>query len=283
MTLDGWPLVLVLFAALMHAGWNTIAKRGSDGLVAMALIKVPNMIAAAAVLAFVGLPGAACWPYLLGSTVATGFYFYFLINAYRIGDLSVAYPVSRSIAPILVLGLSLAAVGETPTLAGVAGVAVISLAILAIGLQRGATREHYQTLLWAAGVGVTIAVYTVLDGLGARVSGTPVAYVALLNISTGVLVCVAAVRHRRRGLLEALRRDWLRGTVGGVMMLATYTIVVYALTLAPMALVAAVRESSVIFAAIIGAVMLREPFGARRIAASTAVAAGIAILAVWGR
>jgi drug/metabolite transporter (DMT)-like permease len=281
MTLDSWPIALVLLAALMHAGWNAIVKTGRDALVSMALIKVPNMAVAAVVLAIVGLPDRACWPYLAGSVLATGFYFYFLINAYRVGDLSLAYPVSRSVAPLLVMGLSLVALGEVPTVSGFVGVTVISLAILIIGMQRRATRQHYQALLWAAAVGVTIAVYTVLDGAGARVSGTPVAYVALLNICTGVLVCTAALRSRREALAEALRSDWLRGLVGGVMMLATYTIVVYALTLAPMALVAALRESSVIFAALIGALFLREPFGLRRVGASVAVAAGIAILAVW--
>ena len=283
LTLDWLPLVLVLLAALMHAGWNTIAKLGDDGLVAMALIKVPNVLVAAAVLAFVELPAIECWPYLLGSTAASCIYFYCLINAYRVGDLSVAYPVSRSIAPLLVMGLSMVAVGEIPTPAGFAGVVVISLAILVIGLQRGATRQHYQTLLWAAGVGIMIATYTVLDGMGARISGSAVGYVAVLNICTGVLLCAAAVRTRGLAVIEtALRRHWLRSLVGGTMMLATYSIVVYALTIAPMALVAALRESSVIFAALIGTVLLHEPFGLKRVGASIAVAAGIAILAIWG-
>lgn len=279
-TLDWQVVGMVLVAALLHAGWNTIVKRDDDGLVAMALVKIPNLLVSATVLAFVGLPRAECWPYLLGSTVANGLYFYFLINAYRVGDLSVAYPVSRSIAPVLVMGISAFAAGEVPTVAGVAGTALISLAILAIGVQGGASKQHYQTLAWAAAVGISISIYTVLDGLGARAGGNPIGYVALLNIFTGVMVSAVAIRARGAKLAVALRTRWPLGLAGGTMMLATYTIIVYALTIAPMALVAALRESSVIFAALIGAVLLREPFGGRRMLASVVVAAGIVTLAI---
>lgn len=282
MTLDWLPLVLVLMAALMHAGWNAIAKLGNDALIAMAIIKAPSVLIAATVLAFVDLPDIDCWPYLLGSTIVSSFYFYFLINAYRTGDLSIAYPVSRSIAPLLVMGISIFAAGEVPSVGGFVGVTIISCAILAIGVQRGASRRHYQTLLWAVGVGITIAIYTVLDGLGARVSGSPVAYVAILNICAGVLLCSAAAWARGFALVRAFRRDWRRGLLGGTMLLAAYTIVVYAFTLAPMAQVAALRESSVIFASIIGTLFLHEPFGLKRVAASVAVAAGIFILALGG-
>ena len=264
----------------MHAGWNLLAKRGHDGLVAMALIKAPNMVMAAAILAYMGLPAAASWPWLLASTVVNSLYFYFLINAYRVGDLSLAYPVSRGMAPLLVLLLSLGLAGEVPSLTAATGVLLICLGIFVLAARRGASRQHNLTLAWATGVGLCIASYTVTDGIGARASGNPIAYVAVLNICTGIGLVSVAAWKRGPALAQALRTDWLNGVVGGALMLGAYTIVVYALTKAPMAQVAALREASVIFAAILGAIFLREPFGGRRIAASAAVAAGIAILAL---
>lgn len=270
----------MLLAALMHAGWNLLAKRGHDGLVAMALIKVPNIAMAAGILLYMGLPAAAAWPYILASTTVNCLYFYFLINAYRVGDLSLAYPVSRGMAPLLVLLLSLVLASEVPSLSASVGVVLICFGIFALAARRNASRQHNLTLVWAAGVGLCIAIYTVTDGIGARVSGNPIAYVAILNIFTGIVLITVASWKRGPALLQALRTDWVNGVIGGAFMLGAYTIVVLALTRAPMAQVAALRESSVIFAAILGAIFLREPFGRRRIAASVAVAAGIGVLAL---
>jgi drug/metabolite transporter (DMT)-like permease len=282
MTLDPFAFSLVMLSALLHAGWNTIAKRAHDGLVAMALIKAPNLVISLVVIAVVGLPNAPAWPYILGSTVVNILYFYFLINAYRLGDLSVAYPVARGVAPLLVLLFSFVLLREVPTVGAVLGVLVICFGIFLIGSQRRATRQHYHAMLWALGVGFCIATYTIIDGAGARAGGNPIGYVAMLNIFTGIAVCGTALVRRKSALAAALRTDWLNGVIGGAMMLASYTLVVYALTIAPMGPVAALRETSVVFAAAIGAVMLKEPFGRRRVVAAVAVAAGIGILVALG-
>lgn len=283
MTLDPLALGLVLVSALMHAGWNLIAKLGADRLVAMALMKAPNMAVALVVLAWVGLPAPESLPYVFASFAVNCLYFYFLINAYRAGDLSLAYPVSRGLAPLLVLALSALAAGEVPGLPGFLGVMLISVGIFALAARRQATPQHYATLSWAGGVGATIAAYTVVDGLGGRLSGNVVGYVAVLNILTGTAVCGTALARRGRAFGGALREHWRNGLAGGTLMLGAYMIVVYAMTLAPMAQVAALRESSVVFAALLGVVFLHEPFGARRIAASIVVVAGIALLALGGR
>jgi drug/metabolite transporter (DMT)-like permease len=280
--LDPLPLALVLLAALMHAGWNTIAKIGHDGLTTVALMKVPNMLVAALVLAVAGLPAVESWPYLLASTFANACYFYFLVSAYRHGDLSLAYPVARGIAPLLVLALSLFAAREVPSAAGLAGVLTVSVGVLAIGLQRGASRQHWVTVAWAACVGCTISIYTVLDGLGGRLSGNPIGYVAVLNLFTGIIILAVAARTRRAALTAALRTDWHWGLLGGTMMLVGYAIVVYALTLAPMGQIAALRESSVVFATLIGTLYLREPLGTKRFVASCAVVVGILLLVFGG-
>ena len=270
----------MLLSALMHAGWNLLVKRGQDGIVAMALIKVPNMAISAGVLAYVGWPAAASLPWLAGSGVVNWLYFYFLINAYKVGDLSLAYPISRGSAPLLVLLLSLLIAAEVPSFAAGVGVALICLGISTLAVRRGATRQDNLTLLWAFGVGVCIATYTVTDGIGARISGNALGYVAVLNICSGIGMCGFAAWRRGPQLGMALRRDWANGLVGGALVFGAYAIVVYALTRAPMAQVAALRESSVIFAAILGAIFLKEPFGGRRIVASMVVAAGIATLAL---
>jgi len=279
-TLDPVALVLVLMSALMHAGWNLIAKLGNDRLVAMAVMKFPNMVAALLVVAFVGVPARESWPFLAASVGVNCMYFLFLIRAYR-GDLSVAYPVARGVAPLLVLLLSALSAHEVPTLMGLTGVLLVSAAVLTLAMRRDGSRLHYETLLWAAGVGLTIALYTVIDGFGGRRSGNVFGYVAILNFLTGVVLCGTAYARRGHALMGAgLRAYWRQGLAGGILMLFAYTIVVYALTIAPMAEIAALRESSIIFAAILAVVLLREPFGRRRIAASIILAAGIALLAL---
>lgn len=280
MTLEPLPFVLVLVSALMHAGWNLMAKLGDDRLVAMALIKAPNMLVAAAALAWVGMPAPESIPYLVISGAVNCLYFYFLINAYRVGDLSLAYPVARGIAPLCVLALSAVAAREIPTAGGLGGIGLISLAIFVLAARRGADRQHHVTLRWAVGVGLTIAVYTVIDGLGGRASANTIGYVALLNVLTGVAVCGAALGLRGRAAVAALRTSWKNGLFGGTLMLVGYMIVVHALAVAPMAQVAALRESSVVFAVILGVIFLKEPFGARRVAAASILAAGIAVLAL---
>ena len=282
MGLEPLPLALVLISALMHAGWNLIAKIGRDRLVAMAVMKAPNMVVALVVLGVAGAPDAASWPFLVGSWVVNCLYFYFLTNAYR-GDLSLAYPVARGVAPLLVLVLSAFAAREIPTVSVVVGVLTISLAIFVLAWRPERSPQHAETIRWAAAVGLAIALYTVIDGLGARRAGSVVGYVAALNVMTGISICGAAWFRRGRGpFFDALRRDWKHGLAGGTLMLLAYMIVVYALTIAPMGQVAALRESSVIFAAVLGVLVLREPFGGRRIAASAILAAGIALL-VFGR
>ena len=278
MSLEPLPLVLVLLSALMHAAWNLIAKMGQDRLIAMAVIKGTNTVLALTVLVAVGIPASSSWAYLAASCAINCVYFYFLINAYR-GDLSLAYPVSRGVAPLLVLVLSAVAAREAPSEVSFAGVLLVSIAILVLA-QRGASAAwHTQTMLWAGGVGLTIALSTVMDGLGGRHSDNVIGYVSAQNAITGVAVCGAAYLLRgRHALASGMQAYWKSSVLGGALMLLGYIIVVYALTIAPMAHVAAVRESSVIFAAVLGVIVLREPFGGRRILASVILTTGIALL-----
>jgi drug/metabolite transporter (DMT)-like permease len=279
MSLGPLPLVLVLLAAMMHAGWNFLAKAGDDRLVALAVIKGPSTLVALGILLFTGPPARESWPLLAASVTVNCLYFYFLIRAYR-GDLSLAYPISRGLAPLLVLALSMLVAHEVPSPIGLFGVLLISGGILVLALRREPSRQHLETLMWAGAVALMIAAYTVIDGLGARRAGTSAGYVAALSALTGVAVC--GIAWQRRGgarLLQAVRAGWLRGLVGGLLMLFAYVFVVHAMTLAPMAQVSALRESSVIFAALLGVIVLKEPFGRERVLASALVAAGIVLMA----
>ena len=278
MTLDPAIVALVLLAALMHAGWNAVVKMGNDRLLALMLVKAPTTARVAAATRIVGPPAPASWPYLLASTGISIGYFYFLVRAYHAGDLSVAYPVARGSAPIATLILSFLIAGEQPSFASAAGVLIVSAGIVALGWQPGAVKGHGATVLWAMAVGLTIAGYTISDGIGARASANPIGYAAVLNILTGILIAATAFAARRGAALDALKHGWRKGLAGGMLMFGGYAIIIYALTLAPMASVAALRETGVIFAAIIGTIVLRESYGARRIVASALVAAGIVVL-----
>ncbi len=272
-------VAMVLFSALLHASWNAVVKLGSDRLLALVTVKLPTTAVAAATLLVVAAPAPESWPYLAASTVVSSAYFYFLVKAYHAGDFSIAYPVARGIAPVAVLALSALLFGELPKITGVAGVLIISLGILWLCFRREAPSGYAANLLWACGVGLTIAGYTVLDGVGGRLAGSAIGYAAALNIMTAIPLLLAAVARRGPAVVTAvLRRDWAKGLTGGTMMFAAYAIVIYAMTLAPMAVVAALRETGVIFAAAIGAILFREGFGIRRVAAACTVAAGIAVL-----
>lgn len=275
-------VALVLLAALMHASWNGIVKTGGDGLLMFVLIKVPTMVIAAAVLLVTGLPSAASVPYAIGSAAGFTAYCFFLIWAYRAGDLSFVYPVARGSAPLFVAMFSGLLIGERLGGVALAGISVISVGIAALAYQPRSVTPQLPDFLRAVSVGLCIAVYTLFDGVGARVSGNILGYTAMLNIFSGTPLIIAALFLRGRETVDFLRNEWKAGVLGGAMMFTAYAIVIYALTLTQMAHVAALRETSVIFAALIGALVLKEPLGVKRILAATVIASGIILVVISG-
>ena len=280
MSFDPFVVGLVLVAALMHASWNTIIKTGGDGLLMFVLIKTPTMAIGATVLAVAGVPNAASVPYAIGSAAGFTAYCFLLIWAYRVGDLGFVYPVARGSAPLWVALLSGLLIGERLHAAGLAGILIVSAGIAALAYQPRTFTRHIPDLLRAVSVGLCIAVYTLFDGVGARVSGNVLGYAAMVNIFSGVPLIAITFYLRGGEAAHFLRREWKTGIIGGVMMFATYAIVIYALTLTQMAQVAALRETSVIFAAVIGTLILKEPLGVKRIFAATVIAAGIILMVV---
>ncbi|MBX6322343.1 MAG: EamA family transporter [Rhodospirillaceae bacterium] len=274
-----WIVALVLLAALLHAGWNAVVKLKAERLVVTAILNASAAAIALAAIPFLPLPQAESRPYLLASLVLQGGYFFFLLKAYGHGDLSHVYPIARGSAPLLVTALSAVVAGEVPSATGLAGILIVTAAILSLALRGGVPlRQDPRPILYALATGLFIASYTVVDGLGARRSGSPAAYIAWLFFLEGIGISAACLIRYRSGTWALALRLWKPGLLAGAMSLAAYGLVVWALTLAPMGPVSALRETGVVFAAVLGSALLKERFGAWRIAAALGVAVGIIVM-----
>jgi drug/metabolite transporter (DMT)-like permease len=269
----------VLGAGFLHAAWNALLKSsaGGDATLDTAAVVAGSSVWGLAVVPFVGLPQPAAWPYMAASAVIHFGYYVTLAQAYRTGDLSFAYPLMRGTAPLIVTVLGSIFLRELPTAPMMLGILLISSGIVSIAfVQR---RAHPPSAAWWAFANATIiAAYTVVDGTGARASGNAAAYVAWLIFLEGIPFVVWVIARRGRPALAYLRRSARTGLIGGACSLAAYGIVLWAMTRAPIAAVAALRETSVLFAALMGSLWLREGFGWRRVAGAASVVAGIAAL-----
>ena len=270
-------IALVLAAAVLHATWHAVIKVGRDRLLTYALISVVAMVPALVVLLFVEPPDPRSWAYLALSGIIHIAYQVFLINTYRFGDLSRTFPIARGTAPVFVaLGAAVFA-GEIPGAAQCVTLALISIGITSLCVGEGLRDMRGVTL--AVATGLVTATYTVIDGLGVRASQSPLAFIAWIYVIMGFPLPLAALIWRREKLAGFLRTSWKPGVMAGLFSILSYGIIVWALSLGAMAPVAALREVSVVIAAIIGATFLREPFGRRRILAACLVAIGVVVSA----
>ncbi|MDP6708147.1 MAG: EamA family transporter [Alphaproteobacteria bacterium] len=270
--------LLVLLAALLHAGWNALVKAGEDRLLAITMVIGVAAVGAALALPFLAPPAPASWIYLILSVVLHAAYFFLLSGAYRVGDLSHVYPVARGTAPLLVaIGAALFA-GEHLGSIAMGGLLLAALAIASFALdghRRGADRRP---LIFALAIACFISTYTVVDGLGVRAAGDALGYIAWLFALHGLPLFLYVLIWRRRDLAPYLQAHWKTGLLGGGLCAGAYGLVIWALGQGAMAYVSALRETSVIFAVWIGTRLLGEPFGRRRLLAAAAVAAGIAVM-----
>ena len=283
-----WPVVAaVLFAALLHASWNALIKSGSDKALDTALIHVLGCVVGAALLAVVGLPQRAAWPWLAASVTVHVGYYVALAGAYRHGDLGLTYPIMRGTGPLLVafvLALSGGAIiDETLSLATWLGVAGISGGVLLVGLSPSSPGgNHRRALQFALLNACIIASYTIIDGIGVRASGNALQYVALLFLIDGVPYFLLVMHRRGAAARPAawahLRKRWPVALMGTLASLGSYGIALWAMTQAPVPLVAAARETSVLFAVLLGGLLLREPLGLRSWLAALSVVAGLGLL-----
>jgi drug/metabolite transporter (DMT)-like permease len=271
-------IAIVLGAALLHAAWNAIAKgwHGSDSLVSAFAIAAGAAIVAAGMLLFLGWPNARSYPYVLASGIIHVGYFALLGLSYRLADYSAVYPITRGSAPLFTTLLGAALLGELYGSAMLAGIALLSAGVLGLGihaLRRGGL--NYRGGLVAGANVCVIVAYTLVDGAGVRVSGNPGGYVALMMLLTGILLALVVIGFRGRAAAKEFSRNWLLGLVGGAMVMASYWAALWAMTKAPIGAVAALRETSVLFATLIATVVLREHLGSARIVSTIIVFLGL--------
>ena len=267
----------VLGAALLHASWNVLLKSGEDKELESISIAVGSGLIALVLAPFLPAPASASWPWLAGSALVHILYFVFLAGAYRWGELSYTYPVMRGGGPMIVALVGAAALGEILPMKETLGVVLICAGILAFA----SGRHDPRATGFAIANAVVIATYTLIDGQGARASGAPVSYTLWFFAANGiVLLAYGCARGRGSAIATYFRRKWPRALIGGTLAVGSYGIALCAMTRAPIALVAVLRETAVIFAAILGAIFLREKMTRRRLVATGAVMLGLIALRI---
>jgi drug/metabolite transporter (DMT)-like permease len=278
--MDAFVFAAVLFAAACHAGWNATIKRGLDPLATTVLISIGAAIVAAMGLPFVGLPARAAWPWCGASVLIHLLYFAALIESYRAGDMGQVYPIARGSAPLLTATATTAFIGEPLGLLGWCGIMLLVAGVMLLSLRGGRdlVRLDRKAVGFALFTAVTISAYSVVDGVGARLAGNANAYSVALFAGIGPVMVIYALVARGREVIAAIGRHWGLGLAGGSLQLGSYGIAIWAMTVAPIAIVAALRETSVLFGAAIAVVFLKEPMLPGRVAAALMIVAGLTLL-----
>ena len=279
--MSGFVVAVVLFAALLHASWNAIVKSGKDTFLSTVLVSVGAALISLAVLPFVDAPAPASWPWLAASAVAQLAYYSLLAAAYKAGDMSHAYPLMRGSAPLIVALASWPLIGERLSAMQTGAVACICAGILGLYLaaRRPATGTANNTgraTAFALGNACVIASYTLIDGV--RLSGAPAAYTMWIFVLNGTGLLLWTALRRPADLLAYAQTQWRLAAFGGFGTLASYGLALWAMTKAPVAAIAALRETSILFAIAIAALFLREKISPRRYVAIALVAVGAVLM-----
>jgi drug/metabolite transporter (DMT)-like permease len=278
--MDALVFLAVLSAAVFHASWNALLKMRAEPRVATTLVAVASAVVAAPLAAYAGIPQAAAWPWLLASVTIHIGYFLGLSAAYRVGDLGQVYPIARGTAPLLTAVIATYWLGEQLGPRGILGVIVLAGGILLLAVKGGRALQRFNgpAVAFALQTSLTTTSYTLVDGVGARLSGNAVAYTTWLFVLSGVAMAIYGRLRIGAQLVEECKIHWPIALGGGALSVAAYVIVVWAMTVAPIALVAALRETSVLFAAVLGTVLLREPLRMIRVAAAGLVLTGVLLV-----
>jgi drug/metabolite transporter (DMT)-like permease len=273
------PLIVfavVMSAALLHASWNALVKSAGDKFLTMIMVVASASALSAALLPFLTAPAAASWPYAAASAALQIVYYLLLARTYQISDMSQAYPLMRGTAPLIVALVSEFQLGDVLSRTAWAGVIGICLGIFSIALGNKVTDRKgiYLALLNA----VVIAGYTLIDGAGVRRSGAPAAYTLWVFLLAGLPLTLWTAAARGSAFFSYFGRYWRLGFAGGVGTTASYGLALWAMTVAPVAVVAALRETSILFGTLIAGLVLREHVGPRRLICACIIACGAAIL-----
>ena len=267
---------IVMAAAVLHASWNAIVKSAGDKFLTTMMVTAAAATLSAVLLPFLPAPAPASWPYAAASAVFQIVYFLLVARTYQLADMSQAYPLMRGTAPLIVALVSRFALGDVLSSTAWAGIIALCLGIFSIAL--GNKINDRKGISLALLNALVIAGYTLIDGTGARRSGAPAAYTLWVFLLTGLPLTLWAASARRSTFLPYFGRHWRLGLAGGVGTTASYGLALWAMTVAPVAIVAALRETSILFGTLIAALVLREHVGPRRLISACIIAAGAAIL-----
>ena len=274
---------LVLFAAVLHASWNAMAKSGGTPEYSIASYQLFGAAVCLPFLFVIPVPFAESWPMILLSVICHNIYYFTLAKSYRAGDLSQMYPLFRGLAPMLVAVGAFIFAGEWLTAGSMLGIGLISCGLISITLLGGKFgRISAQALRWGLATSVMIAAYTVTDGMGVRAAGNSVSYILWLFVFEPIPICLVLLLIDRQGWFEYVRRKPGKIVLGGLASSTAYALVIFAMGLGSMAMVSSLRETSVIFAALIGTLVFREAFGRQRIIAAVVVCAGVVLIKLLG-
>jgi drug/metabolite transporter (DMT)-like permease len=280
--MDSFVFAAVLLAAACHAGWNASIKRTLDPMATTVLIALGAGLVALPGFVVTGFPEPASWPWLIASILVHLFYFAGLIESYRAGDMGQVYPIARGSAPLMTALMTAWFVGEYLSATGWAGIVLLAAGVLLLSLRGGRDlasldRRAVGAALFTA---VTICAYSVIDGVGARLAGPgkSAAYSVALFVGIAPVVLGYGLTRSGRGIVPAMAAHWKTGLVGGALAVVSYTIAIWAMTVAPIAMVAALRETSVLFGALIAVVFLNEPLRTGRIVAALMIVVGLVMI-----
>lgn len=267
-------LLLVLLGALLHASWNALVKSGADKALDATLIAAGAAACSIPFLPFLPLPGSVALPFLVISAILQFAYFRLVASAYTVGDIGLVYPIMRGVAPLIVAASSNFFLGETLSLAAITGIAIISAGILTLAFEARHGGRH--PILLALINAVVIAGYTFVDGVGARLSTSPISYTLWMSLLPPVLLFGWALYQRGWApIARHVRSNWWRGLAGGGGSILSYGLALWAMTKAPVAVVAALRETSILFALIISVIILKERASVWRYVAGAVIALGV--------
>ncbi len=268
----------VLLAALAHASWNAMIKGGGDVLHDTAGIVFGAMLIGLPLVFVVPLPPPQAWPFIAASVAVHLAYYWLMISAYRVGDLSLVYPLMRGVAPLITAVAGIVVLSELPPGIAWFGMVLISGGVFALSFRALGHAPSHAAIAFALANAAVIALYTLIDGKGARVSGNAWSYIVWLFVLDGIPFTWWMLATRRASFIAHLRQRSRRALLGGGLSAAAYAISVWAMTKAPVALVASLRETSVLFATLIGARMLKEHLSPRRWGGVIAVVFGVLAL-----
>jgi drug/metabolite transporter (DMT)-like permease len=278
--MESLVFVAVLFAAACHAGWNALIKVGLDPLSTTTLIAIGAAAVSLVCLPLAGMPASQAWPLLAASAIIHLLYFACLVESYRNGDLGYVYPIARGSAPLMTAIVGATFVGEQLSLLGWSGIVTLAAGVLLLSTRGGSgiAQLDRRAVGYALLTALTICAYSITDGIGVRLSRNPLAYVLWLFVANAIVLVPYALWRDWKRVNAAMRSFWLRWLAGGALQALSYGIALWAMTFAPIAIIAALREISVLFGAIIATLLLKEPLRTARVVAAMLIVCGVVLI-----